>query len=261
MSPVNVSAIGAYIREQREQAKISLRQLAQSAGISNPYLSQIERGLRRPSADILQQIAKGLRISAEALYVQAGFLEDKAPGSVVRDALLTDPELTERQKQMLIEVYESFRKETAIARAEAAELDDDQTGLAPDEAALTWPENLSPASLAGLPRRLAIAAAYTEVDDPEVDDPEGDDPEGDDTVGQGGDEDYLSDSARNPRPGRYLQDVSYERAASDRDDSRPAKKAGDGNSRTRPRHEPESRRQEPGEDGTIRQFPPPSGNR
>ena len=90
MSPVNVSAIGAYIREQREQAKISLRQLAQSAGISNPYLSQIERGLRRPSADILQQIAKGLRISAEALYVQAGFLEDRPPGSVVRDAVLTD---------------------------------------------------------------------------------------------------------------------------------------------------------------------------
>ena len=112
MSPVNVSAIGSYIREQREQAKISLRQLAQSAGISNPYLSQIERGLRRPSADILQQIAKGLRISAEALYVQAGFLEDRPPGSIVREAVLTDPELTERQKQMLIEIYESFRKET-----------------------------------------------------------------------------------------------------------------------------------------------------
>ena len=164
MSPVNVSAIGAYIREQREQAKISLRQLAQSAGISNPYLSQIERGLRRPSADILQQIAKGLRISAEALYVQAGFLEDRAPSSVVRDAVLTDPELTERQKQMLIEVYDSFRKETAMARAEAAELDD-QTGLAPDEAELTWPENLSPAALAGLPRRLAIAAALPDADE------------------------------------------------------------------------------------------------
>ena len=90
MSPVNVSAIGAYIREQREQAKISLRQLAQSAGISNPYLSQIERGLRRPSADILQQIAKGLRISAEALYVQAGFLEDRGPGSIVRDTVSTN---------------------------------------------------------------------------------------------------------------------------------------------------------------------------
>jgi transcriptional regulator with XRE-family HTH domain len=118
MSPVNVPAIGAYIREQREQAKISLRQLAQAAGVSNPYLSQIERGLRRPSADILQQIARGLRISAEALYVQAGFLEDRPPGSGVHDAVLTDPELTERQKQMLLEVYESFRKETAADNQE-----------------------------------------------------------------------------------------------------------------------------------------------
>jgi transcriptional regulator with XRE-family HTH domain len=111
MSPVNVDAIGAYIREQREQAKISLRQLAQAAGISNPYLSQIERGLRRPSADILQQIAKGLRISAEALYVQAGILDDRPPGPGVNEAVLADPELTERQKQMLLEVYESFREE------------------------------------------------------------------------------------------------------------------------------------------------------
>jgi len=113
MSPVNVPAIGSYIREQREQAKISLRQLAQAAGVSNPYLSQIERGLRRPSADILQQIARGLRISAEALYVQAGFLEDRPPGPGVHDAVLADPELTERQKQMLLEVYDSFRKEAA----------------------------------------------------------------------------------------------------------------------------------------------------
>jgi transcriptional regulator with XRE-family HTH domain len=156
MSPVNVSAIGAYIREQREQAKISLRQLAQSAGISNPYLSQIERGLRRPSADILQQIAKGLRISAEALYVQAGFLEDRPPGSVVREAVLTDQELTERQKQMLIEIYESFRKETAMARADVAAVTDDQTGLDPDEAALIWPEDHKPTEISSR-RRLAIA--------------------------------------------------------------------------------------------------------
>ena len=84
MASVNVTTIGSYIREQREQAKISLRQLARNAGISNPYLSQIERGLRRPSADILQQIAKGLRISAEALYVQAGFLEDRGQPTMVR---------------------------------------------------------------------------------------------------------------------------------------------------------------------------------
>src|SRR6201990_1634226 len=119
MRNVNVNSIGEYIREQREQAKISMRQRPQSAGVSTPYLSQIERGLRRPSADILQQIAKGLRISAEALYVQAGLLEDRPPGSIVREAVLTDRELTERQKQMLMEIYDSFRKETALARAEA----------------------------------------------------------------------------------------------------------------------------------------------
>src|SRR5579859_8199017 len=82
-----MASIGEYIREQREQARISLRQLSQQAGVSNPYLSQIERGLRKPSADILQQIAKGLRISAEALYVQAGILEDRTPDSGVRSAL------------------------------------------------------------------------------------------------------------------------------------------------------------------------------
>ena len=108
----NMNSIGEYIRQQREQAKISLRQLAEQAGVSNPYLSQVERGLRKPSADILQQIAKGLRISAEALYVQAGLLEDRPGDSGVRSALLTDPQLTERQKQVLIEIYESFRKES-----------------------------------------------------------------------------------------------------------------------------------------------------
>jgi transcriptional regulator with XRE-family HTH domain len=118
MRNVNVNSIGEYIREQREQAKISMRQLAQSAGVSNPYLSQIERGLRKPSADILQQIAKGLRISAEALYVQAGILEDRPADSGVRSALLADPELSERQKQVLMEIYESFRRENAATGAE-----------------------------------------------------------------------------------------------------------------------------------------------
>jgi transcriptional regulator with XRE-family HTH domain len=126
MPKVTVNSIGEYIREQREQAKISMRQLAQTAGVSNPYLSQIERGLRKPSADILQQIAKGLRISAEALYVQAGILEDRPADSGVRSALLTDPELSERQKQVLIEIYESFRRENIAAsesaRAEAVAL-------------------------------------------------------------------------------------------------------------------------------------------
>ena len=123
MANQTVKSIGDYIREQREQARISMRQLAQQAGVSNPYLSQIERGLRKPSADILQQIAKGLRISAEALYVQAGILEDRPADTGVRSALLADAELSERQKQVLIEIYESFRKENAaVAEAQAAEV-------------------------------------------------------------------------------------------------------------------------------------------
>lgn len=117
MSPVSAESIGAFIREQREQAKISARQLAQAAGISSPYLSQVERGLRRPSAEILQQIAMGLRISAEALYVRAGILQDRPPGQAVIDAIRADPELTERQKQVLAEIYESFRNELRNAAA------------------------------------------------------------------------------------------------------------------------------------------------
>jgi transcriptional regulator with XRE-family HTH domain len=134
MSPVNVSSIGSYIREQREQAKISIRQLAQAAGVSNPYLSQVERGLRRPSADILQQIAKGLRISAEALYVQAGILDDKPGETSVTDAIMADPELTERQKQMLLDIYESFRKEVrAEAESQEPEPEPGEPGPEPGE--------------------------------------------------------------------------------------------------------------------------------
>ncbi|MEV8612446.1 helix-turn-helix transcriptional regulator [Amycolatopsis sp. NPDC051373] len=106
------SDIGEYIRQQRSSAKISLRQLSKLAGVSNPYLSQIERGVRKPSAEILQQIAKGLRISAEALYVQAGIL-DVPTGGPVGDAIRADTVLTERQKQVLLDVYESFRRENA----------------------------------------------------------------------------------------------------------------------------------------------------
>lgn len=105
-----VGDIGAYIRTQREHAKVSLRQLARTAGVSNPYLSQIERGLRTPSAEILQQIARALRISAEALYVRAGIL-DQRPAGAVTDAVLADPHLSERQKQVLLDVYQSFRRE------------------------------------------------------------------------------------------------------------------------------------------------------
>jgi transcriptional regulator with XRE-family HTH domain len=127
---MKVGSIGEYIRQQREQAKISLRQLASAAGVSNPYLSQIERGLRRPSAEILQQIAKGLRISAEALYVQAGILEDRQSDSGVRAAVLADPGLSERQKQVLLEIYESFRKEMAAGAEDAGTGDDGPDGVA-----------------------------------------------------------------------------------------------------------------------------------
>ncbi|MFF0243333.1 helix-turn-helix domain-containing protein [Streptosporangium sandarakinum] len=111
MALPKVGSIGEYIREQRTQAKISLRQLAASAGVSNPYLSQIERGLRKPSAEILNQIAKGLQISSQALYVQAGLIEDREPDSDVLTAIRADRNITERQRQVLIDIYESFRKE------------------------------------------------------------------------------------------------------------------------------------------------------
>ena len=112
-----VEDIGEYIRAQRELAQVSMRQLARTAGVSNPYLSQIERGLRKPSAEILQQIARGLRISAEALYVRAGILDER-PASAVTDAVHADPDLTERQKQALLEIYQSFRRQSAATHHE-----------------------------------------------------------------------------------------------------------------------------------------------
>lgn len=111
-----VSDLGGYIRTQRGNAEISLRQLAKRAGVSNPYLSQVERGLRKPSAEILQQIAKALRISAEALYVQAGILERRESGPVV-DAVLGDADLSDRHKQVLLDIYTSFRSEHRQAAA------------------------------------------------------------------------------------------------------------------------------------------------
>lgn len=115
--------IGAYIRQQRTTAEISVRQLAKLAGVSNPYLSQVERGLRKPSAEILQQIAHGLRISAEALYVQAGILDERHGGPTV-DAIRSDAELSERQKQILLDVYESFRRENSPEPDASAPLDE-----------------------------------------------------------------------------------------------------------------------------------------
>lgn len=104
-----VGTLGDYLKEQRTSAQLSLRQLAEQAGVSNPYLSQIERGLRKPSAEVLQQLAKALRISAEQLYIRAGIVSpDDGTGGSVELAVLGDPALTERQKQSLLDVYQSF---------------------------------------------------------------------------------------------------------------------------------------------------------
>ena len=103
--------LGAFIREQRSSSRLSLRRLSELAGISNPYLSQIERGLRRPSAEILQQIAKALRISAETLYVQAGILEPDDSEPDLARCILADRRLTEDQKQALVRVYLSFLRD------------------------------------------------------------------------------------------------------------------------------------------------------
>ena len=112
-------ALGDYLKEQRLLARLSLRQLAEQAGVSNPYLSQIERGLRKPSAEVLNQIAKALRVSAEVLYVRAGILEPSEP-SEVRDAIISDVTITERQKQVLLDIYTSFCQQNEAAEEEPA---------------------------------------------------------------------------------------------------------------------------------------------
>lgn len=123
MASLNVGNLGEYLREQRRNAQLSLRQLADAAGVSNPYLSQIERGLRKPSAEVLQQVAKALRISAETLYVRAGILDAERDREEVetRAVILADPTLSERQKQVLLQIYESFRKENGFGGAEGGE--------------------------------------------------------------------------------------------------------------------------------------------
>lgn len=119
------SDIGSFIRSQRETAQVSMRQLAERSGVSNPYLSQVERGLRKPSADVLAQIAKALRVSAEVLYVRAGILEP-SEASQVRDAIVTDTAITERQKQVLLDIYASFTQQNESNREECpSESDDD----------------------------------------------------------------------------------------------------------------------------------------
>ena len=115
MARLDVSNLGDFIREQRDSAQMSLRQLAKAAEVSNPYLSQVERGLRRPSAEILARIAQGLRISAETLYVRAGILAERAGSEAVTTALASDPTLNERQRRTLLQIYAAFQAENAMA--------------------------------------------------------------------------------------------------------------------------------------------------
>ena len=107
-----LSDLGGFIRDQRRNARLSLRKLSELAGISNPYLSQIERGLRKPSAEILQAIARALRISSETLYVRAGILEERDTEADLVEDIMRDRTLTEGQKQALVEIYRSFQRES-----------------------------------------------------------------------------------------------------------------------------------------------------
>ncbi|WP_405101033.1 helix-turn-helix domain-containing protein [Micromonospora sp. NBC_01412] len=145
--------VGGFIRDLRRNAKISLRQLAEQAGVSNPYLSQIERGLRRPSAEVLQQLASALRVSTPAMYLRAGLLDDKE-GQGVLAAIAVDPDLTMAQKQSLTQIYETFRRENArLAEATAA------AGAPAPAAAPQAPATLAPAAASQAPATLAPAAA------------------------------------------------------------------------------------------------------
>ena len=130
MATIDVRSLGEYIREQRTSAEVSLRQLAKSAGVSNPYLSQVERGLKKPSAEILGQIAGALRISAETLYIKAGLLEARDGDAAVTEAITADETLSERQRQVLLEIYAAFQKENAVTR-EATTTSPDDAGTTP----------------------------------------------------------------------------------------------------------------------------------
>ena len=144
--------IGTFIRDLRRNARISLRQLAEQAGVSNPYLSQIERGLRKPSAEVLHQLASALRVSTPLMYLRAGLLDSK-DGQGVLAAIAADPDLTMAQKQSLTQIYETFRRENARAEADAAPAAG--AGPEPDESP-TEPEptrRRQPARKAATPRR------------------------------------------------------------------------------------------------------------
>lgn len=125
---IDVSGLGDFIRDQRDQAQMSLRQLSKAAEVSNPYLSQVERGLRKPSAEILGRIAQGLRISAETLYVQAGILAQRAGDDSVTTAIAADLTITERQRTTLLQIYAAFQAENqALAKNNSSDFSDDDS--------------------------------------------------------------------------------------------------------------------------------------
>ncbi|RLK14025.1 helix-turn-helix protein [Micromonospora sp. M71_S20] len=145
--------VGGFIRDLRRNAKISLRQLAEQAGVSNPYLSQIERGLRKPSAEVLQQLASALRVSTPAMYLRAGLLDDKE-GQGVLAAISVDPDLTMAQKQSLTQIYETFRRENArLAEATAA-----ATGATPTAGSDATPGAGTPDPVEAAPDLANLAA-------------------------------------------------------------------------------------------------------
>jgi transcriptional regulator with XRE-family HTH domain len=152
--------IGGFIRDLRQTAKISLRQLADRAGVSNPYLSQIERGLRKPSAEVLQQLASALRVSTPAMYLRAGLLDSEGQLGVLA-AVAADPELTIAQKQSLSQIYETFRNEnarhaaTAPDEAEPATAADPEAALLAEEDALVAAAAQAEADATGTPTTTA----------------------------------------------------------------------------------------------------------
>ncbi|MFI6256222.1 helix-turn-helix domain-containing protein [Micromonospora zamorensis] len=150
-TPKDLPDVGGFIRDLRRNAKISLRQLAEQAGVSNPYLSQIERGLRKPSAEVLQQLASALRVSTPAMYLRAGLLDDKE-GHGVLAAIAVDADLTMAQKQSLTQIYETFRREnTRLADAQAP-AEGSGTGSTGGSAGATTPTDVGdqPADVANL---------------------------------------------------------------------------------------------------------------
>ncbi|KKJ99750.1 helix-turn-helix domain-containing protein [Micromonospora sp. HK10] len=156
--------VGGFIRDLRRNAKISLRQLAEQAGVSNPYLSQIERGLRKPSAEVLQQLASALRVSTPAMYLRAGLLDDKE-GQGVLAAIAVDPELTMAQKQSLTQIYETFRRENArLAEATAATRPATEPASPEPAPATVTPAATGPTTAEGTPTEAVLeSVAVTEA--------------------------------------------------------------------------------------------------